>query len=390
MRSIVSFISALTLLGLASGCGTSSSEGAKSAADAAQVAAQEAAAREEAVLNAPKSQSIAPECKRVIRQMVTKQEGGQQYLLDDGTLWQVMADGNITLVKKLPDSVDNYRLVPSTGVIIHYTNDKIMLTHVETNTELFNLKGDSTKKSVMYTPDNMEMAITDKDSSLNVWNVPERFSGIQLAETVQDFINRQSPDYRMRFSVDAYAISLAGDGRAILASDDQLNNKIGLIYFMDDKNAKGVLKSIARTNKHITHLGLSLSAKWIYAVDADGQLYISTTGEDKGFKIYAREYKNTNNAKFIGDNVLVIEPERLVLLNSTTGNVMWTRDVKAKTCYAPNEDHVLCSTGDTLEDINARNGKLNHTYFFNESNYGILSGTDQLSGTAPASCLVIQ
>ena len=387
MRSSHFVLTSLASLLLVSGCGSKQAENSKTAADAAQETAAEAA-RQEAVLNAPKSTSIAPQCKRVIRQMVTKQEGGQQYLLDDATLWQVMPDNTVALVKKLPDVVDNYRLIPSTGVIIHYTNDKIMLTHVESNTELFNLKGDPSQKFVMYTPDNKEMTIRDKDASLNVWNVPERFSGIQLSETVQDFINRQSPDYRLRFSVDAYAISLAGEGRAVLASDDTANNKIGLIYYMDDKNAKGVLKSLARTNKHITHLGLSLTSKWMYAVDADGQLYVSTTGEDRGFKIYAKNFTNTRNAKFIGDNVLVIEPERLVLINTQNGNVIWTRNVNAVSCYAPSEDQLLCSTGDTIEDINARNGKLNRTYFFNDTAYGILSGTDQLEGSAPDSCLM--
>ncbi len=344
--------------------------------------------REEAAVNAPKSQSIAPECKRVIRQMVTKQEGGQQYLLDDATLWQVMPDESVQLIKKLDDVVDNYRLVPSTGVIIHYANNKVMLTHVESNTDLFNLRGDPQSKTVMYTPDNMEMAIKDADGAINIWNVPERFSGIQLSETVQDFINRQSPDYRMKFSVEAYAVSLAGEGRAILASDDEANQKIGLIYYMDDKNDKGRLRSIARTNKHIAHLQLSLSARWVAASDSDGQLYITTTGEDKGFKIYARSYTNTRNVKFIGDNVLIMEPERLILLDTATGKEMWTRDVKAVSCYAPSEDQLICSTGDTIEDINARNGKLNHTYFFNSENYGDLSGTSDLKGSAPATCLI--
>lgn len=369
-----------------------SSDSPASAADAAKndQAAQEAAAVEAAkVPDAPKSGMIASECKNTIRQMVTKQEGGQQYLLDDATLWQVMPDGSTKLIKKLPDSVDTYQLIPSTDVIIHYTNNKIMLIHVETNTEFFNLTGDPdpATRRVMFTPDNKEMGILDKNSTINIWNVPKRFSGINIAETVQDFINRQSADYKLRFSTGAYAISLAGDGRAVLASDDEANNKIGLIYYMDETKHKGVLKALARTNSHISHLAISLSAKYVAATDVDNKLYVTSTGEDKGFKVYGTRFTDAKNVKFVGDNVLVIGSDKLTLVDVATGVDMWTRNVKALSCYAPSNDKILCNTGDTIEEINGKTGKLIRTLFFNSNTWGELKNGTELGGTADSSCL---
>lgn len=376
------------------GCGTTSNS-ANETTTAASVSsenssaqAKEAAAVEAAkVPDAPKSALIAAECKKNIVGMVSKQEGGQQFLLEDSSLWQIMPDGSVSLIKKLPDSVENYSLVPSTDVIIHYTNNKIMLEHIATGTEFFNLTGSATLKSVMFTPDNTEMGILDENSTINIWNVPKRFSGIQISETVQDFINRQSSDYRLRFSTGAYAISLAGNGRAVLASDDAANNKIGLIYYMDDEKNKGVLKAIARTNVHIAHLAISLSAKYIAAADTNGQLYVSSTGEDKGFKVYAKRFTDAQNVKFVGDNVLVHGKEKLTLVDSATGLDIWTRDVSAKTCYALAKDKIFCSTGDTIEEINGINGKLNRTIFFNDTTWGELTEGRELKGTAAASCI---
>ncbi|MBQ9395106.1 MAG: hypothetical protein IJU23_06260 [Proteobacteria bacterium] len=382
------------LASLAMGCGTTSNgsnettTAATVSNEAAEAAAKEAAAVEAAkVPDAPKSALIAAECKKNIVKMVTKQEGGQQFLLDDSTLWQIMPDGSMSLIKKLPDSVENYSLVPSTDVIIHYTNNKIMMVHVATDTEFFNLAGSAALKTVMFTPDNTEMGILDENSTINIWNVPKRFSGIQISERVQDFINRQSSDYRLRFSTGAYAISLAGNGRAVLASDDEASGKIGLIYYMDDEKNKGVLKAIARTNVHIAHLAISLSANYIAATDTNGQLYVSTTGEDKGFKVYAKRFTDAQNVKFVGDNVLVLGKEKLTLLDVATGFEIWTRDVSARTCYAPTKEKIFCNTGDTIEEINGINGKLIRTLFFNDKTWGELVEGRELKGTADASCI---
>ncbi len=376
----------VAMAGMILGCASSGqkTESTETAADAAAKTEQTA---ESAASDAPKMAQIAPECRKKIVKMVTKQEGGQQYLLDDGTLWQVMPDASVKLVKKLPDGVDNYALIPSTDVIIHYYPDKIMLEHVETGTEFFKLKGEPSLKGVMFTPDNNEMGILDKDSTINIWNVPDKFSGINIAERVQDFMNRQSPDYKLRFSTNPYLISLAGHGKAVMASDDQENNKIGLIYLMDEENNKGVLKAIARTNVHIAHLAISLSGRTVAATDVNQQLYVSSTGEDKGFKVYGTGYKDAKNVKFVGENVLVIGADKLTLVDVANGMQLWTHDVKAISCYAPSKDKVLCNTGDTIEEINGNDGKLVRTLFFNDKNWGELKKDNALGGTAEASCL---
>ena len=360
----------------------------KTAADAARMG-QAQPSGSETPKEALKSVSIAPDCKKAIRQMVTKQDGGQQYLLDDGTLWQVMPDTKIVLVKKLEDSVDNYTLIPSTDVIIHYTNNKIMLTHVASGTELFNLTGDPNQHSVLFTPDNQEMATRNADGTYNVWKVPTRFSGIQLSETVQDFMNRQSADYKMAFNIDTYAIAFSGDHRAVMASDDVPNNKIGLIYYMDQNQWKNQIKSLARTNSRIKRLAISASSSYIAAVDENGQLYISSTNMDeKGFKIYARPYTATRNVKFVGDNALVIESDRILLLDTLTGNVLWTRDTQVTSCYAPNTALLICSTGDAIEEMDPKTGNLIRTLFFNDKTYGILDPSGNMSGSADNACRI--
>ena len=377
-------IGMMMVCGLAMGCASSSSTGSNSTETAADADSAQSASDN----SSPKSASgktIIPECKSKIVQMVTKQDGSHQYLLEDSTLWQVNADDTVQLVKKLPDSAANYKLIPSNDVIIHYTGDKIMLIHVETGTELFRLAGDPALKTVLYTPNNQEMAIREAGNIFNIWNVPDKFSGIQLAETVQDFINRQSPDRKMKFSVDAYAVSMTNEGRAILASDDVANNKIGLIYFMDDKNAKGVLKSVGRTNSHITHLAIPLSARNVAAVDENGKLYVSSTGEDKGFKAYGNQYTDLINVKFVGENVLAIAKDKLTLIDIATGTPKWTYDTAVKTCYAPNERLIICSTDDTIEEIDGVSGHLKRYYAFNGRGYGIVQYS-KMTGTMEPDC----
>ncbi len=381
MKSSAVFI-ALAAAGLMAGCASGNAAGSNSTETAANA--------ENASIPAPKAalevvKKISDECKSPIVQMVTKQDGSHHYLLADATLWQASDDGSVKFIKKLDDSTDNYKLIPSDGVIIHYTNDKIMLVHVESDTELFRLAGDPKLKTVLFSPNNLEMATRESDNVFNVWNVPKRFSGIQISETVQDFINRQSPDNKLRFSVDAYAVSLTNEGRVILAADDVANNKIGLIYFMDDKNAKGTLKAIGRTNSHIGHLAIALSGNNIAAVDETGQLYVSSTGEDKGFKIYAKKYNDLINVKFVGEDVLAIAKDKLTRIDIATGAVKWTYDISPKTCYAPNSGKILCSTGNTIEDINGETGALNRVYFFTSQNYGVVEG-GELKGSMPESC----
>ena len=381
MKSSFAFI-ALAAAGLMVGCASGNATGSN--------ASETAANTENASVSSPKAalevvKKISAECKSPIVQMVTKQDGSHHYLLDDATLWQTDDNGNVKLVKKLEDATDNYKLIPSDGVIIHYTDNKIMLVHIESDTELFRLAGDPKLKTVLFSPNNHEMATRDSDNVFNVWNVPKRFSGIQISETVQDFINRQSPDNKLRFSVDAYAASLTNEGRAILAADDPANNKIGLIYFMDDKNAKGTLKAIGRTNSHISHLAIALSGDNIAAVDETGQLFVSSTGEDKGFKIYAKKYNDLINVKFVGEDVLAIAKNKLTRIDIATGAVKWTYDISPKSCYAPNSVKILCSTGNTIEDINGETGTLNRIYFFTSQNYGIIEG-GELRGTMPEQC----
>jgi dipeptidyl aminopeptidase/acylaminoacyl peptidase len=352
-------------------------------------APETAANAETASVQSPKAvastKKISDECKSQIVQMVTKQDGSHQYLLADATLWQTDGNDSAKLIKKLPDSADNYKLIPSDDVIIHYTNDKIMIVHIETGTELFRLAGDPKLKNVLFSPDNQEMATQDSANVFNIWNVPKRFSGIKLTETVQDFINRQSPDARMKFSVDPYAVSLTNEGKAVLATDDAATQKTGLIYFMDDKNAKGSLKAIGRTNVHIAHLAIALSGNNIAAVDENGQLYVSSTGEDKGFKIFARNFNNLINAKFVGEDVLAIDKDKLTRIDIATGNVKWIYKTSPKSCYAPSSEIILCTTGDTIEEIDGNGGTLKRVYFFTSSEYGIIEA-DTLKGTAPQSC----
>ena len=368
------------------GCAsTSNSTAADTTNTAAEVVdpAQEAAAATAAMIQADKS--IDPACKKTIVQMVTKQNGAHHYLLDDASLWEINDSGEARMIKKLPDAADTYKLIPSDDVIIHYTGDKIMLTHIETNTELFRLAGDASMKTVMFTPNNLEMATRDSGNVFNVWNVPKRFSGIQISETVQDFINRQSPDRKLKFSVDAYAVSLTNEGRAILASDDAANNKIGLIYFMDDKNAKGTLKATGRANAHITHLAIALSGNNVAAVDENGKLYVSSTGEDKGFKVYARNYTNMKNVKFVGEDVLAIENDKLTRIDIASGMVKWSMPDVVKTCYAPSSDRILCVTDDVVHEIDGNTGKIDRIVFFNSDKFGYIHD-GKLYGTADQTC----
>ena len=379
--SAINYILSATLTCLVIGCASGSATGSNTSETAANAETESAQSPKAAT----SSKKISEACKSQIVQMVTKQDGSQEYLLADAMLWQADRSDSAKLIKKLPDSVDNYKLIPSDGVIIHYTGDKIMLVHVKSDTDLFKLAGDPNLKTVLFSPDNQEMATQDSASVFNIWNVPDKFSGIQVTETVQDFINRQSPDTKMKFSVDAYAVSLTNEGRVILATDDAANNKIGLIYFMDDKNAKGTLKSIGRTNVHITHLAIALSGNNIAAVDEKGQLYVSSTGEDKGFKIFAKKYNDLINVKFIGEDVLAIAKDKLTRIDISTGDVKWTYESSTKSCYAPNSGLILCSTGDTIEEIDGNSGTLKRVYFFTANDYGIIEG-DTLKGTAPQSC----
>ena len=371
----------LATAGLVIGCASQTATNSNST----ETAANPGHSAVESPKSADINKKISDECKSPIVQMVTKQNGSHQYLLADATLWQTDDNGSAKLIKKLQDNTDNYKLIPSDDVIIHYTDDKIMLVHIDSDTDLFRLAGDAKRKNVLFSPNNLEMATQDSDNVFNIWNVPKRFSGIQITETVQDFINRQSPDTKMKFSVDAYAVSLTNEGKAILATDDAQNNKIGLIYFMDDKNAKGTLKAIGRTNVHIAHLAISLSGNNIAAVDETGQLYVSSTGEDKGFKIYAKKYNDLINVKFVGEDVLAIAKNKITRIDIATGNAKWTYETSPKTCYAPDSQKILCSTGNTIEDINGDTGTLNRVFFFTSTEYGLVEG-GELKGTAPQSC----
>ena len=144
---LASLICTLLLSGCAATQATSDTNPETAANAAASTENTAAKAQEKPQAAAEKSEGpvIPAQCRTEIASYIPKADGSIEILTADNDIRRIDASGIVTDYRKLPDSAQNYFLLPTENVILHIHADRIMLEN-KSNTELFKLKGDAAKK----------------------------------------------------------------------------------------------------------------------------------------------------------------------------------------------------------------------------------------------------
>jgi len=373
------------------GCGTTSGGAGGEAAGgtAAGVQAAGKAAGERAIY-----ERLDLKCVDDIQQFIAKMDGTREVLMANGRLWSISRDGQARLIRELPDAAGNYVLIPSPDVMIHFKDGRVMLEHAESGTEFFRLQGNPDDRLVLYSHDFVEMALRDGGQEYNVWFAPTRFSGIKMSESVQDFMTRQSPDFRMGVpdSVGVVrSIALGGSSRVAVAVDNLADGKVGLLYFLDGQNAPGRLQSLARTNTPVRQVAISPSGRFVAALDTGGNIHLTPTGEaEKGIRAFSKLYQGIVSIDFAEDDLILLGSDYVARVSSRTGDVVWKVPMKMDGQCRVYGDRVYCVAKSKVMALSADKGEWLEILGFSLDAYGQLrrdaEGREALSGTLQPKC----
>ncbi|MBQ8036641.1 MAG: hypothetical protein IJ268_06575 [Proteobacteria bacterium] len=379
---LASLICTLLLSGCAATQATSDTNPETAANAAASTENTAAKAQEKPQAAAEKSEGpvIPAQCRTEIASYIPKADGSIEILTADNDIRRIDASGIVTDYRKLPDSAQNYFLLPTENVILHIHADRIMLEN-KSNTELFKLKGDAAKKTIYYSNDASELAILDTvdgKERYNVWNTQKGFGGITENERVQDFINRQSPDHNLGFPNIVRAVSLGLNGNIAVAIDDPEQNKSGLLYKLDTVNEPGRLKILARTNSLVKKVIISDDAAYVAAFNTSGQLFFTPT-DNPGFILFAQKYTDVKDITFYKKTLIVIGASKLTAIDNQNGTSLYEINSTDKRCVTAGEK-LICASKDLLDIRNPLNGKLIKRFAFSGESYSLVTD-DKLDGT---------
>ncbi|MCL2326618.1 MAG: hypothetical protein FWC40_09020 [Proteobacteria bacterium] len=372
------------------GCGTTSGGAGGEAAGgtAAGVQAAGKAAGQRAIY-----ERLDLKCVDDIQQFIVKMDGTREVLMANGQLWSISKDGQARQIRALPDAAGNYVLIPSPEVLIHYKDGRVMLEHAESGTEFFRLQGNTDDRLVLYSHDFVEMALRDEGQRYNVWFAPTRFSGIKMSESVQDFMTRQSPDFNMGVpdSVGVVrSIALGGNSRVAVAVDNPADGKVGLLYFLDGHNAPGRLQALARTNTPVRQIAISPSGRFVAALDTEGNIHLTPTGDDKGIRMFSKLYQGILSIDFAGNDLVLLGQDYVTRVNSQTGDAVWKVPMKMDGQCRVYGERVYCVAKSKVVALSADKGEWLEVLGFSSDAYGQLrrdtEGHEALSGTLQPRC----
>ena len=377
-----SLICTLLLSGCAATQATSDTNPETAANASASTENTAAKAQEKPQAAAEKSEGpVSPaQCRTEIASYIPKADGSIEILTADNDIRRIDASGIVTDYRKLPDSAQNYFLLPTENVILHIHADRIMLEN-KSNTELFKLKGDAAKKTIYYSNDASELAILDTvdgKERYNVWNTQKGFGGITENERVQDFINRQSPDHNLGFPNIVRAVSLGLNGNIAVAIDDPEQNKSGLLYKLDTVNEPGRLKILARTNSLVKKVIISDDAAYVAAFNTSGQLFFTPT-DNPGFILFAQKYTDVKDITFYKKTLIVVGASKLTAIDNQNGTSLYEINSTYNRCVTAGEK-LICASKDLLDIRNPLNGKLIKRFAFSGESYSLVTD-DKLDGT---------
>lgn len=379
---LASLICTLLLSGCAATQATSDTNPETAANASASTENTAAKAQEKPQAAAEKSEGpvIPAQCRTEIASYIPKADGSIEILTADNDIRRIDASGIVTDYRKLPDSAQNYFLLPTENVILHIHADRIMLEN-KSNTELFKLKGDAAKKTIYYSNDASELAILDTvdgKERYNVWNTQKGFGGITENERVQDFINRQSPDHNLGFPNIVRAVSLGLNGNIAVAIDDPEQNKSGLLYKLDTVNEPGRLKILARTNSLVKKVIISDDAAYVAAFNTSGQLFFTPT-DNPGFILFAQKYTDVKDITFYKKTLIVVGASKLTAIDNQNGTSLYEINSTYNRCVTAGEK-LICASKDLLDIRNPLNGKLIKRFAFSGESYSLVTD-DKLDGT---------
>ncbi len=318
-----------------------------------------------------KHAGIARECRGDIADIMRNADGTIGVLSADKTIRKIASDGTSAVLGTLSGDISEYSLMPFSNIIIRRSGGKIMVEDIATGLELFKLQGDASIPKVWYAQDFEELAIQTTQGRYNIWKTKERFSGVSTGETVQDFLNRQSPDHSLAYPGTLRAMALGKNGNVAVALDDPTAGKVGLIYRLDTINAPGTLAVQARTNTPVSVVAISPSSNYIAAADENGDFYFMNTVEKKGFIAFAKLYKNVRDVVFWGDNPVVLQDNRTAVIDAKTGAAVSEIDERFDRCIVA-DDNLLCIGDGWLSVISAANGKTLKRYAFSGDKYAVV------------------
>ena len=383
---------AAALLAFSGGCASQQAAGGSNAAqsataDNAGISANDAGNGQKSA-DAQKNAGIKRECRGDIADIIRNADGTIGVLSADKTLRTISSDGTVTVLNTLSGDPSEYSLMPFSNIIIRRAAGKIMVEDIATELELFKLQGDASIPKVWYAQDFEELAIQTVQGRYNIWKTKERFSGVSTGETVQEFLNRQSPDHSLAYPGTLRAMALGKNGNVAVALDDPTTGKVGLIYRLDTINALGTLAVQARTNTPVSVVAISPSSNYIAAADENGDFYFMNTVEKKGFIAFAKLYKNVRDVVFWGDNPVVLQDNRTAVVDAKTGAAVSEIDERFDRCIVA-DDNLLCISDGWLSVISPANGKTLKRYAFGGDKYAVVDvAENSVTGTlANDSCM---
>ena len=407
--AIISSILALTFMGCASTSGSGSGSGT--------TAAQAGSAGDNSVSGSDREQAdaggsgdaaqekagpkIADSCRSGIADFIRKTDGNVQVLTSDGQLYQIDMAGGVTISTKVNDDAKNYILLPTTGVIMHFKPDAVMIVSTENGTEFFKLAGDPSKKKAYFNNDATELALVTPKGIYNVWNTEKGFGGIKLNERVQEFINRQSPDHQLGFPGNVTALSIGKNNHLVVALNEPDTGKIGRLFHYEPSaehvvessgssnsvrstrtsSKTGTLKNLARTNIQVVDVAISPSSKYVAAVDENGQFYFTDT-INPGFVVFSKIYQDVKQVMFNDETPILVKKSGVCAVDPDSGIARYEISESYDRCLVA-AGMLYCSTSGYFDIRSASDGKLQKRYVFNGDKYGMISGGAVTGNLAP-------
>ena len=407
--AIISCILAVTIFGCASTSGSGNGSGttaaqAGTAGNNGGSAGDQAQAAASGADEDKKGPAIADSCRSGIVDFIRKTNGNVQVLTQDGQLYQIDMAGAVKAGTKLNDDANNYILLPTADVIMHFKPDAVMIVSTENGTEFFKLAGDPSKKKAYFNNDATELALVTPKGIYNVWNTEKGFGGIKMNERVQEFINRQSPDHQLGFPGDVTALSIGKNNHLVVALNETDTGKIGRLFHYEPSvehvettsgssnsvratrtsSKTGTLKNLARTNTPVVDVAISPSSKFVAAVDEAGQFYFTDT-INPGFVVFSKMFQEVKAVMFDDETPILVRKSSVCAVDPNSGLVRYEIPQSYDRCLVA-AGMLYCATSGYFDVRTASDGKLQKRYVFNGDKYGVISGS-MVTGSLPPACI---
>ncbi len=201
--------------------------------------------------------------------------------------------------------------------------------------------------------DNLGIYVSDHDGNVRIWGQEHSFEDELSKEKLEDYLNRQAPDFKVQFAPLEGPLNMTTDGVLLIGAKD---GTISMWSMQKVSSSKRIMKLDAPVERFDAAGGV------IVATSTEGQLKVGTL-DPPSYKAWSREAKAdfADVSNLLTDQFVSQTGSTVALRDVESGDAVWSVELPgSKACgvaVSANARRIAACVDDNIVVLDAENGQ---------------------------------